>query len=233
MFRTRSINNTRGSAQGRLERAAGTWPQWRARLPRREAQQRHTCLEHRSRGTTLSQGGGKEAKLSFMGHALMENRSGLIVAAILTKATGTAERAAAEEMIVRHSPGARRISDATAAIDLAPITEKFCAETGSHSGTRAAKLLASSQLLSAALASRSLVSECCSAARSECSFPPRSQAGVCHLRVAECARPIVRSAFRSYACWSPPGRHDRPGACERDGPRPSLAASRRQDGCHK
>jgi transposase len=55
-------------------------------------------------------GRGKEAKLSFMGHALMENRSGLIVAATLTKATGTAERAAAEEMIVRHSPGARRIT---------------------------------------------------------------------------------------------------------------------------
>jgi hypothetical protein len=37
-------------------------------------------------------GRGKEAKLSFMGHALMENRSGLIVAATLKKATGTAER---------------------------------------------------------------------------------------------------------------------------------------------
>ena len=55
-------------------------------------------------------GRGKEARLSFMGHALMENRSGLIVAATLTKATGTAERQAAEEMIVRHSPGARRIT---------------------------------------------------------------------------------------------------------------------------
>src|ERR1700740_729037 len=43
-------------------------------------------------------GRGKEAKLSFMGHALMENRSGLIVAANLTKATGTAEREAAEEI---------------------------------------------------------------------------------------------------------------------------------------
>src|SRR5947199_2928003 len=53
-------------------------------------------------------GRGKEAKLSFMG--LMENRNGLIVAAVLTKATGTAERAAAEEMIVRHSPGASRIT---------------------------------------------------------------------------------------------------------------------------
>ena len=55
-------------------------------------------------------GRGKEAKLSFMGHALMENRNGLIVAAALTKATGTAERTAAEEMIVRHSPGAGRIT---------------------------------------------------------------------------------------------------------------------------
>jgi hypothetical protein len=51
-------------------------------------------------------GRGKEAKLSFMGHTLMENRNGLIVAATTTKATGTAERKAAEEMIVRHSPGA-------------------------------------------------------------------------------------------------------------------------------
>jgi transposase len=55
-------------------------------------------------------GRGKEAKLSFMGHTLMENRSGLIVAATLTQAAGTAERKAAEEMIVRHSPGARRIT---------------------------------------------------------------------------------------------------------------------------
>jgi hypothetical protein len=43
-----------------------------------------------------------------MGHALMENRSRLIVAATVTKATGTAERKAAEEMIVPHSPGVRR-----------------------------------------------------------------------------------------------------------------------------
>ena len=40
----------------------------------------------------------------------MENRSGLIVAVTVTKATGTAERKAAEEMIVRHSPGVRSIT---------------------------------------------------------------------------------------------------------------------------
>jgi transposase len=44
-------------------------------------------------------GPGKEARLSFMGHALMENRSGLIVNACLTVADGHAERIAALAMI--------------------------------------------------------------------------------------------------------------------------------------
>lgn len=44
-------------------------------------------------------GKGKEAKLSYMGHALMENRNGLIVDAIATQATGTAERDAAAIMV--------------------------------------------------------------------------------------------------------------------------------------
>src|SRR5918994_863394 len=37
-------------------------------------------------------GTGKEAKLCFLGHALMENRSGLVVDACLTRADGHAER---------------------------------------------------------------------------------------------------------------------------------------------
>src|SRR6202049_1276994 len=44
-------------------------------------------------------GPGKEAKLCFMGHALMENRNGLIVDACLTPADGHAERIAALHMI--------------------------------------------------------------------------------------------------------------------------------------
>jgi IS5 family transposase len=43
-------------------------------------------------------GQGKEAKLSYAGHVLMENRNGLIVKTRLTKATGTAECVAALEM---------------------------------------------------------------------------------------------------------------------------------------
>src|SRR5216683_690249 len=44
-------------------------------------------------------GKGKEAHLSFMGHALMENRNGLLVDFQLSQATGTAERAAVPELI--------------------------------------------------------------------------------------------------------------------------------------
>ena len=50
-------------------------------------------------------GKGKEAKLCFMGHALMENRHGLVVQAEATEADGTAERQAALEMIDRQAPG--------------------------------------------------------------------------------------------------------------------------------
>lgn len=41
----------------------------------------------------------KEARLAYMGHALMENRNGLVADARLTLATGTAERDAAVEMV--------------------------------------------------------------------------------------------------------------------------------------
>jgi transposase len=44
-------------------------------------------------------GPGKEAKLCYLGHVLMENRNGLVVDGRLTQATGTAERDAAEEMV--------------------------------------------------------------------------------------------------------------------------------------
>jgi hypothetical protein len=46
--------------------------------------------------------------LCFMGHALMENRSGLIVQGDLTRADGHAERRAALDMIHLHSPGSTR-----------------------------------------------------------------------------------------------------------------------------
>jgi transposase len=54
-------------------------------------------------------GKGKEAKLCFMGHALMENRNGLVVDSRLTTATGTAEREAAVDM-VENLPGIKQVT---------------------------------------------------------------------------------------------------------------------------
>ena len=50
-------------------------------------------------------GPGKEAKLSYQGHVLMENRNGLVTETRLTAATGTAEREAAVEMIEQMADG--------------------------------------------------------------------------------------------------------------------------------
>lgn len=48
-------------------------------------------------------GPGMEAKLAFLGHALMENRSGLLVDACLTRVSGHSERIAALAMIEAHA----------------------------------------------------------------------------------------------------------------------------------
>ena len=60
-------------------------------------------------------GHGRESKLCFMGHALMENRNGLVVGGAVTIASGTAEREAALDLIDKHRPveskgGKRRIT---------------------------------------------------------------------------------------------------------------------------
>lgn len=54
-------------------------------------------------------GAGKEAKLSYSGHVLMENRNGLVVDAAVRLATGTAERDAAFDMAAQ-IPGDRRVT---------------------------------------------------------------------------------------------------------------------------
>ena len=53
-------------------------------------------------------GRGKEAKLAYLGHVLMENRNGLIVESCVTLATGTAERDAAKTMIAQLKKKGRR-----------------------------------------------------------------------------------------------------------------------------
>ena len=70
-------------------------------------------------------GKGKEAKLCHMGHALMENRSGLIVETETTQANGHAERQAALAMINRRCPGEKQI---TLGADKGYDTSDFVAE---------------------------------------------------------------------------------------------------------
>ncbi len=55
-------------------------------------------------------GRGKEAKLSFMGHALMENRNGLIVGAVATRASGHAERLAALHLMEPHAGRPQKVT---------------------------------------------------------------------------------------------------------------------------
>jgi transposase len=55
-------------------------------------------------------GPGKEAKLCFIGHGLMENRSALLVSTCLTRADGHAERVAALHMIEPYAERPRRVT---------------------------------------------------------------------------------------------------------------------------
>jgi len=60
-------------------------------------------------------GNGRESRLCYMGHALMENRNGLVVGGGVTIASGTAEREAALDLIDshrqrQHASGKRRIT---------------------------------------------------------------------------------------------------------------------------
>jgi transposase len=70
-------------------------------------------------------GKGKETKLCFMGHGLMENRHGLLVDACLTLADGYAERVAALHMI---EPRAERPLAITLGADKAYDAEDFVNE---------------------------------------------------------------------------------------------------------
>lgn len=68
---------------------------------------------------------GQAAKMSFMGHTLMENRNGLLLDIVVTPATGKAERETAVKMLGRR-PGADK--QATVGADKAYDTKDFVAE---------------------------------------------------------------------------------------------------------
>ncbi len=75
----------------------------------------------------LAKKGGKEAKLSYSQHALMENRNGLLVDLRIAEANGTAERDLALEMVGDRLPGTKRI---TVGGDKGYDTKDFVEECG-------------------------------------------------------------------------------------------------------
>jgi transposase len=90
---------------------------------------RRTNATHRSttdpESRLFKKGHYREAKPSYMGHVLMENRHGLVVNAMVTQATGTAEREAALALTAA-IPGASR--RATRGADKGYDTEAFVAD---------------------------------------------------------------------------------------------------------
>jgi len=72
-------------------------------------------------------GPGKEAKLSFMGHVVIDNRHGLVVATGYTQATGRAEREAAAQMakdLTKYRKG-RKTMGADKAYDTSDFVERM------------------------------------------------------------------------------------------------------------
>jgi len=56
----------------------------------------------------VRKGLGREARLALAGHVVMENRNGLVMKVLVTRATGTAEREAALQMVARLKGRRRR-----------------------------------------------------------------------------------------------------------------------------
>jgi hypothetical protein len=77
-------------------------------------------------------GKGKEAKLSYIGNALTENRHVLVVAAELGSATGTIEREAAQTMIMRYPPGSAASRSVPTRLTMCAGSSTICATSTSR-----------------------------------------------------------------------------------------------------
>lgn len=71
----------------------------------------------------MRHGPGREAKLCFAGHLLMENRHGMCIDVAVTQATGTAERTAANALLARQAR--KRVRPTTLGADKGYHTRAF------------------------------------------------------------------------------------------------------------
>jgi len=77
----------------------------------------------------LRKGNGQPAKLSYLGHALVENRHGLLVDLRVSTATGTAEREVAIDMLAAHDRPRRTTLGADRGYDTGQFVDS-CRELG-------------------------------------------------------------------------------------------------------
>jgi transposase len=104
------------------------WSDFRGKPRKNDTHESKTDPEAR----LYRKGKGKEAKLCYLGHALMENRNGLLVDVEVTEATGTAEREAALTMLDRSTDSTRR---KTLGADAGYDSKDFAAECRERSTT--------------------------------------------------------------------------------------------------
>ena len=86
-FRAKSLSSGE-ELEERLGRAAIAGSQPRGGLPRHEASNETHASMTDPDARLFRKGDGQESRLSYLGHALMKNRSGPVVAAEATLATG-------------------------------------------------------------------------------------------------------------------------------------------------
>lgn len=108
----RAEKNRRKAKRQRVRRARGSGsssnPMVNFRGQRRRNDTHESTTDPESR--LMRKGKGKEAKLCFSAHALMENRNGLLIDLRIAEASGTAERRVALEMIDHNLAGQHRIT---------------------------------------------------------------------------------------------------------------------------
>ncbi len=98
-FRPKDSPKKDNPKDGRGPRGGGRNPEVDFRGEQRKNDSHASTTDPEAR--LARKGPGKEAKLCFAGHVLMENRNGLAVGVLVTQATGRAERQAAVKLLSR------------------------------------------------------------------------------------------------------------------------------------
>lgn len=105
-FRPRDGSDDDSPGGGRPSDRAGRNRERNFRKQKRSNDTHYSTTDPEAR--LYRKGRGKESKLCFMGHALMEHRTGLAVGVVVTQASGTAEREAALALMDTHCKTKRR-----------------------------------------------------------------------------------------------------------------------------